>query len=265
MKHVYTKVIKRGNLSRGGKIMKQFTYLFNIFLFFFALTAYCQDEIDVVYLKNGSIINGKIFERVIYQSIKIKVRESIKFVYKFEEIKKMVKENVGDDGDAFSISEPQTSGFIGTISVGIGYIWGDDPENFMGINIGGSAGYVFSNSIGARLDIAYNRFGLDNPVEITTIRGDFLIGNFKKKSKIVPYGLLGLGIYSKNSNNGQYIDTLGNEKPAESEFGLGLGGGVGFKVYKSAAIFIETQYNIGFGSDRVSSFLPVKVGVMITP
>lgn len=259
MKHVYTKVIKHGNLRHGEKIMNQFTYLFSFVLFFFALNAYCQNAIDAVYLNNGSVINGKINEQVPDQNIKLKTRAGRIFVYKFEEIEKIVEENAGEDDDAFSTSKTQTKGFIGTLSVGLGFLLGDiDPENYKGGNIGGSAGYVFSNNFGARLDFAMHSFGLDNPVQFTTLRGDFLIGYFKKESKVVPYGLLGLGMYFRSSDV-PYIDQ------SESEFGLGLGGGIGFKVYKSAAIFLETQYDIGFGSDRVSSFLPIKAGIMITP
>jgi hypothetical protein len=72
-------------------------------------------------------------------------------------------------------------------------------------------------------------------------------------------------MYFKSSREGLYIDTLGNEYPTESEFGLGFGCGVGFKIYKNAAIFLETQYNVGFGTDHKSAFLPIKAGIMITP
>jgi hypothetical protein len=60
----------------------------------------CKDNItttpvqlqDVVYLKNGSIIRGVIIEQVPAVSIKIKTKDENIFVFKVEEIEKIVKE-----------------------------------------------------------------------------------------------------------------------------------------------------------------------------
>ena len=67
-------------------------------LFFFVIfiqlnTCYAEStEIDVVYLKNGSIIKGKIIEQIIGESVKIETADGSIFVYKVEEIEKIVKE-----------------------------------------------------------------------------------------------------------------------------------------------------------------------------
>jgi len=55
--------------------------------------AFMDDYTDVVYLKNGSIIKGIIIEQVIDDYIKIKSGENL-FVYKMNEIEKIVKEQV---------------------------------------------------------------------------------------------------------------------------------------------------------------------------
>ena len=52
---------------------------------------------DVVYLKNGSIIRGIIIEQVPNQSIKIQTKDRNVFVFKYDEIEKMTKENLPAD------------------------------------------------------------------------------------------------------------------------------------------------------------------------
>ena len=48
--------------------------------------------IDVVYLKNGSIIKGMIIEQTPNVSLKIQTRDGSVFVYKMDEVEKMTKE-----------------------------------------------------------------------------------------------------------------------------------------------------------------------------
>lgn len=48
--------------------------------------------VDVVYLKNESIIKGMIIEQVPNVSLKIQTRDGSVFVYKMEEVRKMTKE-----------------------------------------------------------------------------------------------------------------------------------------------------------------------------
>jgi len=51
-----------------------------------------DNPIDVVYLKNGSIIRGVIIEQVPNKSLKIQTRDNSVFVYNFEDIEKITKE-----------------------------------------------------------------------------------------------------------------------------------------------------------------------------
>lgn len=48
--------------------------------------------IDVVYLKNGSIVKGMIIEQVPGVSIKIKTRDDSLFIFKIEEVERITKE-----------------------------------------------------------------------------------------------------------------------------------------------------------------------------
>lgn len=69
---------------------------------------------DVVYLKNGSIIRGIIIEQVPNQSIKIQTKDRNVFVFKYDEIEKMTKENLPFDNS--NVSDKPTdfkkSGYI---------------------------------------------------------------------------------------------------------------------------------------------------------
>ena len=50
------------------------------------------EYVDVVYLKNGSIIKGLIIEQIPNDQLKIQTRDGNVFVYKFDEIQKIAKE-----------------------------------------------------------------------------------------------------------------------------------------------------------------------------
>lgn len=52
--------------------------------------------VDLVYLKNGSIIKGRIIEQIPNVQLKIETRDGSLFVYKFEEIEKITREDVKD-------------------------------------------------------------------------------------------------------------------------------------------------------------------------
>jgi len=56
--------------------------------------AFAQNFIDVVYLKNGSIIRGIIIEQVPNESLKIQTADDNVFVLKISEVEKMTKERV---------------------------------------------------------------------------------------------------------------------------------------------------------------------------
>lgn len=62
-------------------------------LLFSASILLAQTYEDVVYLKNGSIIHGIIIEQVPNESLKIKSGQNL-FVYKMEEVQKIVKQEV---------------------------------------------------------------------------------------------------------------------------------------------------------------------------
>ena len=66
-----------------------------VFFFILSHTTYGQNNYEeVVYLKNGSIIRGIIIEQIPNQNIKIQTKDRNVFVFKYEEIEKMTKEEL---------------------------------------------------------------------------------------------------------------------------------------------------------------------------
>jgi TM2 domain-containing membrane protein YozV len=64
-----------------------------VLLFLFVGILYAQEKTqDVVYLKNGSIIKGIIIEQIMNESIKIQMMDGSIFVYKIDEVIKIIKE-----------------------------------------------------------------------------------------------------------------------------------------------------------------------------
>ena len=53
---------------------------------------FAQNLEEVVYLKNGSVIRGSIVEQIPNESVKIQTRDGNIFVYRIDEIQKIVKE-----------------------------------------------------------------------------------------------------------------------------------------------------------------------------
>ena len=114
--------------------MKKTIQLVIIFLFVLVSNiSYGQNNMeDVVYLKSGSIMRGIIIEQVPNQSIKIQTKDRNVFVFKYDEIEKITKENlpVDNTNNNSKISEFKKSGFINlteiNFSPGVGYVKVED-------------------------------------------------------------------------------------------------------------------------------------------
>jgi hypothetical protein len=71
--------------------------LFSILLIIFTLSLSAQKNRDVLYLKNGSIIYGKLLE-IINGQLKLQSSDGSYFIYPMEEIDKLEKENPSFEG-----------------------------------------------------------------------------------------------------------------------------------------------------------------------
>jgi len=66
--------------------------LFLLLFLFLGLSLSAQNYVDVVYLKNGSIIRGLVVEQVPNATLKIKTADGSIFVYQMAEVEKITKE-----------------------------------------------------------------------------------------------------------------------------------------------------------------------------
>ncbi len=99
--------------------------LHNLTLLVFTLicfTSFGQNNIeDVIYLKNGSIVRGIIIEQVPNQSIKLQTKDRNVFVFKYDEIEKMTKENLPVNNSNFSnnLTDFKKSGYINITEINV--------------------------------------------------------------------------------------------------------------------------------------------------
>lgn len=73
-----------------------------VVLFVFHASAQAQTLVDVVYLKNGSIIRGVIIEQVPNESLKVQTRDGSVFFYAMAEVEKIGKEEEEEEEGGLS-------------------------------------------------------------------------------------------------------------------------------------------------------------------
>jgi hypothetical protein len=75
--------------------MKKFQFTLSIVFLLLAINLKGQNNYEeVLYLKNGSVIRGVVIEQVPDQTVKIQTKDKNIFVYQFNEIEKITKEEV---------------------------------------------------------------------------------------------------------------------------------------------------------------------------
>lgn len=156
------------------------------------------------------------------------------------------------------------------VSIGTGLSVPMSNSNFtdaynLGFNIHGSMTFPLSPNISVRGDLQYNNFPLDESsanfggsFKATTIKADIIIGGLQG-GRITPYGVIGAGAYLLSSSVTQNNVSVSR---SDTEFGMGLGGGVNFSLTGKTALYLETQYNFIFSDNSAKGYLPVKAGLL---
>lgn len=112
-----------------------------------------QNYVDVVYLKNGSIIRGMIIEQVPNQQIKVKTSDGSVFVYAMSDVEKMTKETSEQDNSArirntrskHESEQYERTGYVNITEVGVGMGIGKATRTYSG-SINTSSTYTPVNS-----------------------------------------------------------------------------------------------------------------------
>ncbi len=132
--------------------MRKILFLIFALLVTVFVSAQQNNLIDVVYLKNGSIVRGIIVEQVPNELIKLQTADGSLFVYQTGEIDKIIKEGpITHSSNNMAFNEKKSNqrrGYIG-ISVGPSFAVGD----LSGLPVGAALnlvdfGYLFNDNFG---------------------------------------------------------------------------------------------------------------------
>ncbi len=129
-----------------------------------------------------------------------------------------------------------------------------------GFQVGGELGFnPAALPVGVRIDVDFNRFGID--VEGLDVDGHFqaLSGTANALLKIPataisPYLVGGLGLYNMK------VDVEG-ESESETKFGIQVGGGLQFNL-SGMATHLEAKYVNVFFEGESGAYIPITFGIM---
>lgn len=181
--------------------MKKLIFISLSFLFVLSVFAQNIQYEDVVYLKNGSIIRGMIVEQIPNKTIKIKTADRNLFVFEYDQIEKITKEEIPQEvmvkqeseapGSQYVVKE---NGFEGTIDLflAVQMDWGDPVIGMHAI-----AGYRFIPQffMGGGLGVEIYTDGNMLPLFLN-VRTDFV------KAKVTPFFAANVG-YAYGWVNGE--------------------------------------------------------------
>lgn len=156
---------------------------------------------------------------------------------------------------------------FGQVSAGVSIpaIESDFPDNYKtGFNVGVASGSYLSEYLALRASVFYNNFqGKNLPANtsssfnLVSISGDIVLGDFKKNSKINPYGFAGLSSYVLSIKTTVYGASVSS---SDTKIGFQLGGGVNIKTSSNLGFFAEATFNYIFNDGYAKGYVPLRVG-----
>ena len=220
--------------------MKKFALLLSVLCISVVIYAQQNNLIDVVYLKNGSILRGIIIEQVPNESIKLQTSDGNIFVYQTSDIEKITKETTSKqsrkqlmygDNDVH-----QRKGYIG-LSVGPSFAVGDLSDLPVGaiLNLV-DFGYLFTENIG----IAAKWFGTAHVESGETFGvGGLMAGLLAStpiSEKINFEGKVLIGFGASTYSDGT------NSVTSDLYFGNDLGVGLRFNTSEKVSLLLNADY-----------------------
>ena len=227
--------------------MKKLFSLISVAIFMLvSFTVNAQNNEDVVYLKNGSVIRGVIIEQVPYQTLKIQTKDGNIFVYNFSDIEKMTKERPIDTQNLYSSNNDRTpnvsqstqfnkpKGYFGLVELG----FAPSVNSYESLRIGATIinGYRILPQFAIGAGVGLQAYALDYgemtiPIFVH-LRSDFL------NKKASPFVAFNIG-YNLSVLGGYYSGLM-------MEPSLGASFNVGSKYRMTAGV--------GFAVDRVRGY-----------
>jgi len=133
--------------------------------------------------------------------------------------------------------------------------FGDVAE--MGFNVTGTVdAQPAALPVGVRVDVMYNRFGLEDVDGNSSILAGLLnaVLSFGTQTSAQPYLIGGVGVYRAA------FDIDGGDDDSETAFGVGLGGGVRFPL-SGFDTYVEARFHNAFTEDESTTFIPITFGI----
>lgn len=228
--------------------MRKLLFLFIVLFVTTVASAQQSKLIDVVYLKNGSILRGIIVEQIPNELIKLQTSDGNLFVYQTSEVEKIIKEaptNESENTLAFGEKRSnQRRGYIG-LSVGPSFAIGDLSDLPVGLALNlVDFGYLFNDNFGIAgkwLGTAYSEGGVDfgmgglfaGLLASTPITSNI---NFEGKA------LLGFTVF-----NAEYA---GISETSDLYFGYDIGAGLRFNTSNKVSLLLNVDF---LGSEEYKS------------
>lgn len=220
--------------------MKKISLLLSVFFISVVIYAQQNNLIDVVYLKNGSILKGIIIEQAPNESIKLQTGDGNIFVYQTNEIEKITKETaVKQSRKQIAYGDnnfQQRKGYIG-LSLGPSFAIGDLSELPVGaiVNLV-DFGYLFTDNIG----IAAKWFGTAHVESGATFGvGGLMAGllastPISEKINLEGKVLIGPGVFVASYD--------GDSETSQAYFGYDLGLGLRFNTSEKVSLLLNADY-----------------------
>lgn len=252
------------NLSGYKELSLNFFSLLNMKFFLFISFFICSSFLhaqnstrDVVYLKSGTILKGKIVEEVPLVSYTIRTADSSIFVVKLEEILKIVHEELAPAAKKAGNAYPLAKGYECLAELGFGGatgLYGLNVSKFTVVNA-----YRINKFMAAGLGIGFKYFTTDNSgFSVIPVFLDFRYKPFDKP--ISPYVGMSAG-YGWDASHGfhdagfMYNPQIGLQLNTNKDFMLHLG--VGYDIQQMRFATSWNSYVI-----RYSEAVSVNLGLV---
>lgn len=182
-----------------------------VFVFAAAAPLVAQDRVDVVYLKNGSVVRGTIVEQVPNESIKLETADGSIFVFKMSEVERIVREPVAGANKRQGPAPPMAKSYLVLNPVGVlqfgpivdfefrvssklygfahvrfhglgllSHVISTDVLSYLSTAVGGGVRYFFTNEsspnaayIGGAAEVGYNPYSGDAGY-VTAYHGSYI-------------------------------------------------------------------------------------------
>lgn len=178
---------------------------------------------------------------------------------------------------SMQLSAQDLSGSI--VSFGGGPSFPSKSGSSTGINVFFNYGRIITGNFGLRGDLQYHNFSFSSetdpsvPIHTKTEGSDFGItlgfealgGNFNSPSKLLFYGVFGLGIdlgggsgtiKSSNTNTSSSFSS-----GPDFNIAMGIGGAAGYRISSKGVLTFELKYEVISNN----GYLPVRVGLTFLP